>query len=306
MERKLYFFGGKGGVGKTTLSSAFSLLLSKRGHRTLLLSTDPAHSLSDILETEPLRELTQISERLTALEIDPSEVVRDYVDKALMSIEGTVSPEVFEEIREVFHTVKETPGVEEAAVIDALSRVILENLNSFDSFVVDTAPTGHTLSMLRTVGRVGRWLEELLRRKRMAKRMEEAGGVEREERAIRILEERRERFSRLLRLILSRETLFIPVLNPERLPILETEKMVAELKRIGIDLELLIVNKVLPENVRDEFLIERKEQEREYIKEIEERFVSLRIIKIPMREKDVKGLEELKDLATDLGRRLGV
>lgn len=306
MPRRVYFFGGKGGVGKTTVSAAFALLLSTRGKKTLLISTDPAHSLADVLETEPLKEMREVTNNLSALEIDPYEVLKEYVETALENIEGSVSPDVFDQIKEVFHSIEETPGAEEAAVIERLSKVILKNLSEFDSFVIDTAPTGHTLQMLRTVGRVGKWLEELIRRKRKAESFKEAGGIDREDRSLSILEERRKRFSRFLELLLSRDTLFVPVLNPERLPILETERMVRELRRIGVELEFLVVNKVLPEETRDEFLLERKEQERKYLREIEERFSFLRMIKLPLRERDVKGIEDLKDLAVEIGRRMGI
>ncbi len=306
-DKKIYFFGGKGGVGKTTLSSAFSLLLSKKGGKTLLISTDPAHSLSDIFGTEPSDGIRLIRENLFILEIDPKTIIKEYIEKALRSVEPVVSPEVFEQIREVFHSVQETPGTEESAILEKLSQVIIRSYGEFDHFVIDTAPTGHTLQMLKTVGKVGKWLEELLKRKRMAERLREASGVmDREKGALSILEERRKRFSKFLEIILSEGTLFIPVLNPERLPIMETEKMVGELREMGIKIDYLIVNKVLPEEVGDEFLLMRKKQEREHMKDIKQRFRNFRVITLPMKASDVKGIKDLEELAIELGRRLGI
>ncbi len=305
LERKLLFFGGKGGVGKTTLSSAFALMLADRGRKTLLVSTDPAHSLSDILGVKG-EGIFRVSDNLFALEIDPYRVVKEYVRNALESIEPAVSPDVFERIREAFHNVQETPGTEESAVIEELSKTVLGHYEDYQHFVIDTAPTGHTLQMLRTVGRVGKWLEELLRKRKSAQRFWYASGREREDRAIEILEDRRRRFNLFSKILFSKETTFIPVLNPERLPIEETDRLVNSLKRMGLSTEVLLVNKILPENTRDEFLLVRKEQERKYMAEIEKRFGDLRLVKIPLRERDVRGVEELRELSVELGRGLGV
>ncbi len=307
LDRKLLLFGGKGGVGKTTLSSALALLLSKRGRRTLLISTDPAHSLSDIFGLRPREGKAPVNDRLEYLEIDPYGVIREYIEKALESVEPFVSPETFSRIREAFHSVEHTPGAEEAAVLEELSKVILENLESYEHFVVDTAPTGHTLNMLRTIGRVGSWLEELLRKRREAQRFREAGGLNpRDERVLKLLKERRERFSRLSEILFSREALFVPVLIPEKLPIMETERLLTELKRLGVEVEYLLVNKILPQGTTDSFLLMRKEQEKKYLREIRERFSGLKIVEIPMRERDVEGAEILEEIATELGRRLGM
>ncbi|WP_457600431.1 ArsA family ATPase [Hydrogenivirga sp.] len=305
LEKKLFFFGGKGGVGKTTLSSSLALLLARRGRKTLLISTDPAHSLSDVLGVGG-REINEVTENLFVLEIDPYGVVREYIERALKSLEPAVSPEVYEQVREVFHSVEETPGTEEAAVIERLSEVILSNYEDYTHFVVDTAPTGHTLQMLRTVGRVGRWLEELLRKRRKAQSFWSAGGREREDTALRMLEDRRRRFLRFSELLTSSETTFIPVLIPEKLPIEETQRLIDSLEKMGVSVGAVVVNRVLPEAPRDEFLIKRKEQERLYLHEIERRFGRYRLVKIGMRDRDVKGVEDLGEVALELGRRLGI
>lgn len=306
LRKKLLIFGGKGGVGKTTLSSAVAVLMSERG-RTLLISTDPAHSLSDLFRMEPGRGKVSVTDRLEYLEIDPRGVIEDYVERALESVEPFVSPETFSRIKEVFHSVEHTPGAEEAAVLEALSRVILENYGNYEHFVVDTAPTGHTLSMLRTVGRLGSWLEELLKGKMEAQRLREAGGMpSRKEKALEVLRERKERFSSFSRILLSKETSFVPVLIPERLPIAETERLLSELKGLGVGVEYLLVNKVLPYDTSDPFLLMRKHQERRYLMEIRERFSYLKIVEVPMRERDVEGIDTLREMAAELGRRLGL
>lgn len=303
--KKVYFFGGKGGVGKTTVSSAFSLLLARTGKRVLIISTDPAHSLSDIFETTIGSGIREVLPNLFATEIDPRGEVKDYVKKALKTVEKVVSPEVFSQIKEVFRAVEHTPGVEEAVTVDTLSRKILDNLGRFDRFVVDTAPTGHTLTMLKTVGRVGRWMEDLIERKIKAESLKELAGVRtgREE-TLMILKERRERLTEFAKLVFSKETLFVPVMNPERLSVLETERLIENLWHLGIEVTHLVVNKVLPEDADGEFLSRRRAQEREYLKLIGERFKSLKVLTLKMKPTEVKGIKDLEEIASELEAEL--
>ncbi|RLJ70101.1 arsenite efflux ATP-binding protein ArsA [Hydrogenivirga caldilitoris] len=305
LDRKLFFFGGKGGVGKTTLSSALALALADRGRKTLIISTDPAHSLSDILGVKG-EGIFQALPNLYVCEIDPYEAVRGYMKKALESIEPLVNAEVFDQIKEAFHSIEETPGTEEAATLEELTKLILGHFGDYEHFVIDTAPTGHTLQMLKTASRIGRWLEELLKRKRTAQKLWSASGKEKEDRAIHILEERRKRFLAFSELLLSRKTIFFPVLNPERLPIEETYRMVNSLKKLRVNVGAIIVNKVLPPATRDEFFTMRKEQEKEYMKEIREKFKEFPIVEIPMKEKDIEGVNQLREVSVELGRRLGI
>ena len=300
MGKRVYFFGGKGGVGKTTLSSAFSLILAKT-KKVLLISTDPAHSLSDLFGSEVGPEAKEVEENLWAVEIDPKKQIEVYIKGAIEAIEGSVSPEVFEQIKEMFHSVEHTPGVEEAAILDALSRIVLKG--PFEAFVVDTAPLGHALAMFRTAGRVGRWLEELIKRKSSAESFREKAGLGRLSRTLEILRERRERFSRFLEVVI-RDSLFFPVLNPEKLSIVETERMVEEVTGLGIEITHLFVNKVMPKDVKGEFVERRRSQEKIYMDLIRERFGSFKIVTVEMRPRDVVGMEDLKELAKELEGKL--
>jgi len=142
---RVYFFAGKGGVGKTTLSSAFALKLADKGLKTLIVSTDPAHSLSDVLGSSVGNEETPITENLSALEIEPRKAVRDYIESVLKIMEGSVSPETFSHIKDMVRGVEDAPGTLETALIDVLSETILRNLGTHNAIVLDTAPTGHTL-----------------------------------------------------------------------------------------------------------------------------------------------------------------
>ncbi|HHJ63698.1 MAG TPA: hypothetical protein ENJ61_02215 [Aquifex aeolicus] len=298
---RLLLFCGKGGVGKTTLSSAVALTVAREGRRVLLISTDPAHSLSDVFERPVGREPVEIERNLHACELDTSLELREYVEEVISTLKETVNPEVLGRFESLLRSAGSAPGAEEAVLLDSLSRRIPRLLEEFDCLILDTAPTGHTLRLLREAIRSGEWLEELLKRREKIYRLRSAAeGVRKEDRVIEVLRGRRNRLSRLLRILSAKETLFVPVLVPERLPLLETSRLVEEIESMGFRIGALIVNKVLPAQVRDTFLKLRKEQEERYLEEVRRRFSRYRLLRVSLRARDVSGAEELLELARDL------
>ncbi|WP_461829290.1 TRC40/GET3/ArsA family transport-energizing ATPase [Aquifex sp.] len=290
---KVVFFGGKGGVGKTTISSAYAVKKAEEGKEVLLISTDPAHSLSDIFQEE-IKGEKRIGNRLTAVEIDIKEEIEHYKKKILKLASQMFSPATREQLENLIHTLEESPGIEDVVILEALSRIL--TTKNYDLAVVDTAPTGHTLGFLKTVQNASGILREVIKIKRKVKSLKEMAGTETKDTALEILEEREKRLRVFSHLIYT-ESLFIPVLNPERLPLLETRRLVSGLRRIGIRVNTIIVNKVLPEEPQDSFLIKRKEIERKYLKEIEESFPEIKKLYIPLLEEEVIGYERLMDFA---------
>ena len=290
---RVVFFGGKGGVGKTTISSAYAVKKAEEGKEVLLISTDPAHSLSDIFQEE-IGERKKLKDRLTAVEIDIKKELRQYEERVLKLASDLLSPQVKHQLSELLHTLEESPGIEDVVILEALSKLL--TVENYDIAVVDTAPTGHTLGLLKTVRNTSQVLKEVIKIKQKVRTLREMAGKEERDSALELLEEREKRFQKFSELIYS-QAQFIPVLNPERLPILETKRLVQGLRHIGLNPQLLIINKVLPESVSDEFLLKRKEIERKYIKEIEELFPDLKKIFVPLLEEEVVGYEKLKDFA---------
>ena len=301
---KLTFFGGKGGVGKTTLSCALAVHLSRRGKKTLLISTDPAHSLSDLFGVSA-PQIKEVKKGLFILEIDPYGVIKEHIKRILNTIEKSLSPDTFRRVKTAIESVEDTPGTQESAIVEELSKIVLSGWHTYDHIVVDTAPTGHTIHMLRSVSGIGVWIEELIKNREKAKRLREAGSPENNsDKLLETLRERRERFSKFHRLLTSKECAFIPVLNPEKLSIEETGRMINSLSSVGVKIPFIVVNKVLPDNVEGSFLLSRKEQEKAYLSEIRERFRKYPLIEVKMRDKDVNSYEELGAVGEELERRL--
>jgi arsenite-transporting ATPase len=298
LQKKIVFFGGKGGVGKSTSASATALYASTRGLKTLLVSTDPAHNTGDIFNQKIGRKEKCISDGLYALEIDPQHESHLYINRVKENLREIVQPQMLQEIEKQIDIAHASPGADEAALFDRIVEIIEEGQNSYDLIIFDTAPTGHTLRLLSLPELMGVWIEGMLQRRQKANELHRMWMGEEEDPdkdpIYEILMKRKNKFVKAREILLDAKiTAFVFVLNPEKLPILETEKAVQTLEKYGVPTEYLVVNRVLPEEVQDPFLVKRKEQERKYMKTIEEFFPKHEKVYVPMLEEDIHGIESL-------------
>jgi arsenite-transporting ATPase len=125
LDRQIVFFGGKGGVGKTTCSSAFALAASRRGLRVLLVSTDPAHSTSDIFERRIGPDEREIEPRLWALEIDAAREASRYVSEVKRDVERMFAPTVIRQAYRQIDMAAASPGLMEVALLDRIVDLIV-------------------------------------------------------------------------------------------------------------------------------------------------------------------------------------
>lgn len=297
LKKSIIFVGGKGGVGKSTSAAAIAWKAAAAGFKTLLISTDPAHNVGDIFSRKIGGEIKEIAKNLHALEIDPAVETDKYIRSVKANIKGTVHSHMMEEVHRQLDTAKASPGADEAALFDKLIHIILEERQHFDKLVFDTAPTGHTIRLLTLPELMGVWIEGLLekRRKTNANYTQLLNdGEPREDPIYDVLRERQERFSKAREVLLDDElTGFIFVLNPERLPILETQKALELLHKYQLHVNTLIVNKVLPEEADGAFLKERKKHEKQYVKQIEETFPKQQLIYVPLFSRDIVDKQHL-------------
>ena len=166
LDRQVVFFGGKGGVGKTTCSSAFALAASRRGQRVLLVSTDPAHSTSDIFERKIGHDEREIEPRLWAIEIDARRESTRYVDEVKRDIERMFAPAVIRQAYRQIDMAAASPGLAEVALLDRMIDLIVEREARYDLIVFDTAPTGHTVQLLRMPEVMDTWIRALVKHRR--------------------------------------------------------------------------------------------------------------------------------------------
>jgi arsenite-transporting ATPase len=308
-DRRVVFFGGKGGVGKTTCSSAFALAASRRGKRVLLVSTDPAHSTSDIFERRIGTTPRELLPALSAVEIDAEEESARYIAQVKRDIERMFSAAVVRQAGRQIDLATASPGLADVALLDRMIDLIAANeapRAPYDLIVFDTAPTGHTLQLLRMPDAMTTWIQALVKHRKALLEIDLGSEEQREAAAsadpvLAALERRHQRLTDLRARVTDRgHTSFVLVTIPERLAIDETARAATLLADTGLDIGALIVNRVLPEGLSGSFYAARKEQERHYLDEIARRFPRPARHVVRQLPRDVYGLESLAAISDEL------
>lgn len=295
IDKRVLFFGGKGGVGKTTSASAMALAASHEGKRVLLVSTDPAHSTSDIFERPIGPEPILLLPNLHALEIDGEFESKRYVAHVKEQIKGLFGHNILKEASRQIDLAASMPGAEEMALFDRIGGLIRGEDDRFDLIIFDTAPTGHTLRLIRMPELMEAWIRALSRSRRAML------GIEQDDATDPVMISLAERLEHLrefrARLLSPRISAFVLVLVAERLPIEETSRAIDQLADAGVTIGGLIVNRVLPSTSPDPFLRSRHEQEQVYLDEIDRRFSRHARVRVPQLPSDVHGIQTLEHLA---------
>lgn len=325
-DKRVVLVGGKGGVGKTTLSSAFALLAAERGRKCLLVSTDPAHSLADAFDRPIGDNITRLAANLDGLEIDPDKEVQEHVERVMAQMKRFTQPDMFPEIERQLRLTQQSPGAQEAALLERISRLIDEGLNDYDLIVFDTAPTGHTLRLLSLPEAMAAWTQGMLKQTDKSAQLKgvldhlspksgkdiqnpmadaaehETDGMSDRTKAITdSLRKRQQLFQRTRRILKDpSQTALLFVLTPEKLPILETARSVQALAGESLPLAGLLINRVLPDSADGEFMAQRRKQEKTYLADIETLFAQQQRWYIPLQANDIQGLSELTDMAVQL------
>jgi arsenite-transporting ATPase len=237
--------------------------------------------------------------RLTAVEIDAEQEARRYIDGVKRDIERMFSPAVIKQAHRQIDMAAASPGLAEVALLDRMIDLIVGRSSAFDLVVFDTAPTGHTLQLLRMPEAITTWIQALVRHRRALVEIDRgseqtAEAAAKADPVLGALERRHERVNRLRSIITDRRrTSFVLVMLAERLVIDETARAAELLTDAGIDLGGLIVNRVLPDNLSGDFFLSRKAQERSYLEEIERRFKRFPRVIVRQLPRDVYGTEPL-------------
>jgi arsenite-transporting ATPase len=263
------------------------------------VSTDPAHSTTDIFETPIGPTEIELQPGLWALEIDAEGEATRYIAGVKEDIRRMFSPSVVRKAHSQIEMAAASPGLLEVALLDRMIDLIVNRGDVYDTIVFDTAPTGHTMQLLRMPEAITTWIQALVKHRRAIVEFDRGAEQSREAAAaadpvLAALERRHERLSQL-RSILSdrRRTSFVLVAIPERLVIEETARAVEQLAETGVDLGGLVVNRVLPDGLEGAFYESRKAQEAIYLEEIERRFRRLPRVIVNQLPRDVYGIASL-------------
>jgi arsenite-transporting ATPase len=314
---RLLLFGGKGGVGKTTCATATAIWLADAGLRTLLVSSDPAHSTSDSLEFQLTNEPTPVDgvARLWGLELDPEGQMGELLPKLSQALSGGMGggldmflgAQAKDEISEEFSDLKAgdllLPGLDEALAFDRLLKH-LEDIR-FDVIVFDTAPTGHTLRFLSLPEILEGWSGRIARLARTTGGIRSMLFGRKQEVAI---QDELDRFQ--ARVIATRKILCDPkvtgftlVTIPEKMAVDESVRAVTALNDFSIAVEGAIINRITPDLDHD-FLQSRRATEQSYIENLRSRFGTIAIAQVELDNSDIHGISSLRRVGEILHGKL--
>lgn len=286
-QKKFLFFGGKGGVGKTTMAASTATWLADHGYKTLIVATDPTISLSAIYEQEISEtEVTCIGKEtnLCGLNINPKKAMGVFQSRMNNMMEGFSTMFGSELLS--------TPCTEEIAAFDQFVSYMADTTH--DKVVFDTAPTGHTL---RELSMPFDWSGYVSNQIESRKELSDVLGFVYDENMISDLRKEKERYDLAIRALSDQATSsFNLVLLPEKLPVDETERAVNDLGGFGIRVRSIVINEVIPLDVLNGnwFLERRRATQEKYLREIDVKFKSMIRQEVPLFESDIYGLENLR------------
>src|ERR671919_1726024 len=300
---RIILFTGKGGVGKTTVASATALRIAASARKTLLMSTDPAHSVADAFGAELGSEPTEVAPNLWAEQIDPQQRLeenwREIQQHAVSVLNWAGLAEIEAEELAVI------PGLDELFSLADVKRYHDEG--PLEVVIVDCAPTGETLRLLSLPDIIQWYIERIFPIERrvmgalrpVAKRVtslplpdDDVYG------AVRRFYERLDGVRQVLTDPSSTSVRL--VVNPERMVIAEAQRTFTYLNLFGYRVDAVVVNRLLPEAVSDPYFERWKELQTEHLKTIEEAFSPTPILTAHLRDQELVGTALLAELSDEL------
>ena len=297
---RLILYLGKGGVGKTTTAAATAVRAAELGHRTLVVSTDVAHSLADALDVPLQSQPTQVAPNLWGQEINVLDEVRRHWGQLQTYLQNVLRRKGVNEV--AAEELSVIPGMEEVVSLMHIRRQAREG--NFDAVIVDAAPTGETVRLLTMpetfqlyAGRVLNW---------------ESATVKLARPFVRALVPASDVFDSLPKFMAEveelRNTLTNPeissyrlVLTPERMVLKEAQRAATYLALYGYPVDGAVLNRVLPDDVQGEGFLKRLyDIQQGYRKEAHALFAPLPIWEAPYEARDLRGVEDLSRLGRTL------
>ncbi|MBC9784313.1 ArsA family ATPase [Heliobacterium chlorum] len=278
--KRLIFFSGKGGVGKTSMACLTALHVAKQGFRTLLMTTDPAAHIGNILEQTVTDSVTEIPgiDNLFAVKIDPKSAAEAYKQQILSEASQKFSENTVLGMKEEL----DSPCTEEMASFQKF--IEIAGRDDFEVIVIDTAPTGHTLRLLEL---------PMDWSKQIQLKVDGIGELSEED------QREKGKFDHMISLMKDPSiTTFAFVMYPEKTPIVEAFRASQELESFGIRTQLVVANLVIPEEQAvTPFFKKRREMQMSYIEQIRSKFTEATLLQVPLFDQELKRLDFLNDVA---------
>jgi len=288
VKTRFYFFSGKGGVGKTTMACATAIYNARAGRKTLIVTTDPASNLADVFEQAIGSSEAPINAipNLFGLELDPDVATREYKERTLAPLREILVPASLKVIEEQLSS----PCTAEVAAFERFTDFL--QAPEYEAVIFDTAPTGHTLRLIQLPGEWSGVIEKAARDGNAGQTCVGPAAA---------LAESKLKFDRALDVMQDpAKSVFTFVLRPEATSIYETRRSVAELKKLGIHSQELIVNGVYPAEACDNaFMLHRYIKQQEFFDIINKTF-DLPAAVVELHAGEIKGLPALGEVICQL------
>jgi arsenite-transporting ATPase len=296
---KLVLIGGKGGVGKTSCATSIGLELSKT-HKTLIISTDPAHSISDCLGQQLGNGIHFIEgdENLAVTEIFAEQVYANFKEKHEEELKGLFETSTKLDSEDIDDLLKlSIPGIDEVMSLMTIIDIIEEG--KFDKYVVDTAPTGHALRMISSPKVLDQWIKVAARMRWKYRYMVTSfSGTYTQDKTDALLLKLKKTVKKIELLFRdATQCEFIPICIPESMAVLETGRLISSLDSSNLSVRQMIVNNVL-QSEGCSFCKERQKGQQKYLEEISETYPKLNRVIMPLFAGEIKGLEKLNQMRT--------
>lgn len=297
---RILIFTGKGGVGKTSMASAHAVLSAKEGKKTLIVSTDMAHNLCDIFDTPLGKTITNVSENLDVLEVDPNYMMdHEFSDmKRAISNMMESSGMPFSLQLSVF------PGMDE--LFSLLKIMEVYESGKYDRIIVDCAPTGETLTLLKFPELLSWYMEKFFPVGKVAMRVlspisKAVFKVQLPDKAamsdIEIL------FTKLIRLqelLKDKEVTSIRlVAMPEKMVVEETKRNYMYMNLYNFHVDGVYVNRILPKDIDNKFFDEWLDIQNRYIEELEMIFTNVPMYRVPWFDSELSGVSGIERIVTE-------
>lgn len=301
--RRILIFTGKGGVGKTSTAAAHAIKAAKEGIKTLVVSTDMAHNLSDIFMTEIKNEPIEILMNLWALEIDPNYEMEQYYGTITEAFKKMITFSKEENV-DTFEDIVVFPGMEELFSLLKIKELYEKEL--YELIIVDCAPTGETLSLLKFPELFAWYMEKLFPIEKIA--MKVLRPISKavfkidmpDSKAMDDIEKLYLKLFELQNLLKNREVCSIRLVTiPEKMIVEETKKNYMYLNLYNFNVDAIYINRLIPETINNTFFNEWKNIQGKYIEEINSVFCNIPIYKIKWYEVDIIGVKGLERIAKD-------